>query len=156
MGDASCFLTIRLGPMTSVCEKHVSVKSTVTGCDVTNCATTLQGFNKHASSRREAVSDSRGVPRCTEKISHYLRLLHMCRSFDSTKSTIPVSSDSHSYPSPLYHLPGELVSVSSVPIPSIDLHLWNRSRPSAFVPISLGLTSVLTDDIVRSFRNTKS
>ena len=30
-------------------EKHVSVKSTVTGCDVTNSATTLQGFNKHFS-----------------------------------------------------------------------------------------------------------
>ena len=60
---------IRLGPKTSVDHKNVSVMSTVPGCDVTNCATTLQGFNKHASSRREAVSDSRGVPRCTEKIS---------------------------------------------------------------------------------------
>ena len=72
------------------------------------------------------------------------------------QSTIPVSSDSHSHSSPLYHLPGELVSLSSVLIPSIDLNLWNRSRPSAFVPMSLGFTSVLTDDIVRSFRNTKS
>ena len=75
MDDASYFLTIRLGPKTSVYEKHVSVKSTVVGCDVTNCATTLHGFNKHASSRREAVSDSRGVPRCTEEISQNLRLL---------------------------------------------------------------------------------
>ena len=66
---------IRLGPKTSVYERHLSVKSTATGCDVTNCATTLQGFNKHASSRREAVSDSRGVPRCTEKSSQNLRLL---------------------------------------------------------------------------------
>ena len=61
--------------MTSVHVKHVSVKSAVTSCDVTNCATTLQGFNKHASSRREAVSGSRGVPRCTEKMSKNLRLL---------------------------------------------------------------------------------
>ena len=67
--DSCCFHDIRLGPKTSVYEKYVSVKSTVTGCVVTYCATTLQGFNKHASSRREAVSDSRGVPRCTEKIS---------------------------------------------------------------------------------------
>ena len=141
--DASSFLAIRLGPKTSVCEKHVSVKSTVSGCDVTNCGTTSQGFNKHASSRREAVSDSPGVPRCTEKISKKCTLAHMCRSFDSQSS-------------PLYHLPGELVSIRSVPIPSIDLSLWNRSRPSAFVPISLGFTSVLTDDIVRSFRKTKS
>ena len=47
--DASCFLTIRLGPKTSECEKHVSVKFSVTGCDVTYYATTLQGFNKHKS-----------------------------------------------------------------------------------------------------------
>ena len=42
---------------------------------MTNCATLSHGFNKHASSRREAVSDSRGVPGCTEKISKNLRLL---------------------------------------------------------------------------------
>ena len=30
---------IRLGPKTSVHEKHVSVKSSATGCDVTKCAT---------------------------------------------------------------------------------------------------------------------
>ena len=70
--------------------------------------------------------------------------------------TIPVSSDSQCHWTLLYHLPAELVSLSSVPMPSIDLNLWNRSRPSAFVPMSLGFTSVLTDDIVRSFRNTKS
>ena len=71
--DASYLLVIRL--KTSECEKNVTVVSTVTGCDVTNCATTLHGFNEHASSRREAVSDSRGVPRCTEKIPQNLRLL---------------------------------------------------------------------------------
>ena len=76
MDDASHLLVIRLGPKTSECEKNVTVVSAVTGCDVTNCATTLHGFNKHASSRREAVSVSRGVPRCTEKISKKnLRLL---------------------------------------------------------------------------------
>ena len=149
---ASCFLTVRLGPKTSECEKHVSVKSTATGCDVTYCATTLQGFNKHASSRREAVSDSRSVPRCTEKISKNLGLLTCV-----DRSTRPIHNTRiQSHSSPLYHLPGELVSISSVPIPSIDLDLWNRSRPSAFVPISLGFTSALTDDTVRSFRNTKS
>ena len=65
MDDASYFLVIRLGPKTSECDKNVTVVTTVTSCDVTNCATTLHGFNRHASSRREAVSDSRGVPRCT-------------------------------------------------------------------------------------------
>ena len=75
MDDASCFLVIRLGPKTSECEKNVIVVSTATSCDVTICATTSQGFIKHASSRREAVSDSRGVPRCTEKNSTNLRFL---------------------------------------------------------------------------------
>ena len=75
MDDASYFLVIRLEPKTSECEKNVTVVSTVTGCDLTNCATTIHGFNKHASSRREAVSDLRGVPRCAEKISKNLRLL---------------------------------------------------------------------------------
>ena len=75
MDDANCFLVIRLELKTSVNDMNVIVVSTVTGCDVTNCATTLHGFNKHASSRREAVSDSRGVPRCNEKNFKNLRLL---------------------------------------------------------------------------------
>ena len=45
--DTCCFHVIRLGPKTSVHEKHVSAMSTVTSCDMTNCATTLQVFNKH-------------------------------------------------------------------------------------------------------------
>ena len=69
------FSAIRLGPKTSVYEKHISVKFTVAGFDVTNCATTLQRFNKLASSRREAVSDSRGVPRCTDFFFVKKRLL---------------------------------------------------------------------------------
>ena len=58
MDDTCCFHDIRLGPKTSECEMNVSVKSTVTGRDVTYCAATLHGFEKHASSRREAVSVS--------------------------------------------------------------------------------------------------
>ena len=52
MDDASCFLVIRLGPKRSECEKNVTVVSTVTSCGVTNCAATLHGFNKQASSAR--------------------------------------------------------------------------------------------------------
>ena len=74
MDDESFFLVIRLGPKTSECEKNVTAVSTVTGCEVTNCAATLHGFNKHASSRREAVSVSRGALRCTENSTN-LRLL---------------------------------------------------------------------------------
>ena len=51
MDDASYFLVIRLGPKTSECEKNVTVVSTVTGCDVTNCATTSHGFNKQLSKK---------------------------------------------------------------------------------------------------------
>ena len=47
MDDVNYFLVIRQGPKTSECEKNVTVVSIVTGCDVTNCATTLHGFNKH-------------------------------------------------------------------------------------------------------------
>ena len=75
LDDESCFLCDPTWVKTSVYHVKVIVVSTVTSCDVTNCATTLQGFNKHASSRREAVSDSRGVPHCTGKISKNLRLL---------------------------------------------------------------------------------
>ena len=37
---------IRLGPKTSEFENNANVVSTATGCDVTNCPTTLHGFNK--------------------------------------------------------------------------------------------------------------
>ena len=101
--DTCCFHDIRLGPKTSVCEKNVTVVSTVTGCDVTCCAKTLQGFNKHASSRREAVSDSRGVPRCTENFSKIYACSHVS-IIRLVQSTIAVSSDSHSHSSPLKQL----------------------------------------------------
>ena len=46
MDDANCFHMIRLELKTSVYEMNDTVVSTVTGLDVTSCATTLQGFNK--------------------------------------------------------------------------------------------------------------
>ena len=61
-GDANLFLTIRLGPKTSVYEKNVTAVSTVTGCAVTNCATTLQKFDKHELS-------------CKTRTSHCLSIL---------------------------------------------------------------------------------
>ena len=70
------FSAIWLGPKTSGCEeKYVTVVSTVPSCDMTRCATTWHKFNKHASSRRETVSDSRGNPRCTEKNFTKIRML---------------------------------------------------------------------------------
>ena len=105
--DASCFLVIRLGPKTSECGNNVIVKSTVRGCEVTNCATTLHGFNKHASSRREAVSVSRGVPRYTEKNYKHLRLLS-CVDRSTRPLTIRTACDSSCHSFPSCHLPGEL------------------------------------------------
>ena len=113
--DASYFLVIRLGPKTSECEKNVTVVSTVTGCDVTNCATTLHAFNKHASSRREAVLDSRGVPRCTEINSTRSTLADMCRSFDSSTSPYVLLATRLYHLSSSCQLPRELVSLSFVP-----------------------------------------
>ena len=43
MDDANCFLTIRLGPKTSVFEKNVTVVFAVPSCDVTYFATALRG-----------------------------------------------------------------------------------------------------------------
>ena len=72
----------------------------------------FQGFNKHASSLREAVSDSRRVTRCTENFQKST-VAHMCRSFDSTKPhPYPVI---HSHSSPLYYSPCKRVSINSVP-----------------------------------------
>ena len=62
MDDASYFLVIRLGPKTSECEKNVIVMSTVTGCEVSNCATTLHGFNKHVRNLTEMRRHSLELP----------------------------------------------------------------------------------------------
>ena len=146
---------IRLELKTSVNDMNVTVVSTVTGCDVT----TVQQHYKGSTSTPPRVARLCQIREASLVALRKFQKIYAC-SYVSiirlVQSTIFVSSDSQSHSSPLYHLPGELVSLSSVPIPSIDLNLWNRSRPSAFVPMSLGFTSVLTDDIVRSFPNTKS
>ena len=107
MDDTSCFLVIRLGQ----------------GSEVSNCATTLHGFCKHASSRREAVSVSRGVPRYTEKKLRKIYASSAVSIVRLVQFTITIASDSSCHSFPSYHLPGGLVSTSSVPIPSIDLSM---------------------------------
>ena len=67
MENASYFLVIRLGPKTSECEKKVTVVSTVRGCDVTNCATTLHGFNRH--SKRWSLFSLRDKFPCTSVLN---------------------------------------------------------------------------------------
>ena len=139
-----------LGSRRLCAEKYVTVMSTVPSCDVTTVQLHYEGSTSTPPRVARAVSDSRGVAHCTEKNSQIYACPHES-IVRRVQSIIFVSRDIHSYSSPLYHLPGELVSLSSVPMPSIDLNLWNRSRPSAFVPMSLGFTSVLTDDIVKKF-----
>ena len=49
MDDESCFLCDPTWPQDVCVSRENHVVSTATSCDVTYCATTLQGFNKHAS-----------------------------------------------------------------------------------------------------------
>ena len=143
MDGTCCFHDIRLGPKTSVYHTKVFVVSAVTGCDVT---TVQQHYTGSTSTPpREAVSDSRGVPRCTEKNPKNLLLLTCV-----DRSTRPLHHIRiQRFPQSLHHTPGWPVSIGSVVhIRSINLNLWHRSRPSVCVPISLEFTSVLTDDIV--------
>ena len=141
-----------LGPE---CEKNVTVVSTVTGCDVTNCATTLHGFNKHASSRREAVSDSRGVPRYTEKIPQIYACSHVpiirlvrftmryaCNSSLSLVSVVPAARRTR--------------LAQLCPLTKHRSQSAESFTSQCFRPDITRFTSVLTDDIVSSFRNTKS
>ena len=99
----SCFLVIRLGPKTSECEKNVIVMSTVTGCEVSNCATTLHGFNKHASSRRHTEKNNKIYAGSVVSIVRVVHFSIRCAC----------NSTCHSFPS--CQLPGDLVSLSSVP-----------------------------------------
>ena len=136
-------------------ERNVTVMSTVSSCDVT----TVQQHYTGSTSTPPRVARLCQIREASLVALRKFSKIYACSHVSVVRlvqSTIFVSRDFHCYSSPLYHLPGELVSLSSVPMPSIDLNLWNLSRPSAFVPMSLGFTSVLTDDIVKSFRNTKS
>ena len=134
-------------------ETHVTVISTVSSCEVDVqqhskgststpprvarlCqirVTSLVALKKFKNSRMLTFVDRSNPP------IHHIRIQRFQKSL---VATVP--------------LPSELVSLCSVPMPNVDLNLWNLSRPSAFVPMSLGFTSVVTYDIVRSFGNIKS
>ena len=126
-------------------EKYVTVMSTVPGCDVT----TVQQHYKGSTSTPPRVARLCQIREASLVALRILLQIYACSHVSIVRlvqSIILVSRDFHSHSSPLYQLPSELVSLSSVPMPSIDLNLWNLSRPSAFVPMSLGFTSVLTDE----------
>ena len=149
------FNAIRLGPKTSGYEMKVIVVSAASGCSVTTVQQRYQGSTSTPPRVARLCQIREASLVALRKFSKIYSCSHVL-SVRLDQSTIRVSRDFHCHSSPLYHVPGELVSLSSVPMPSINLNLWNLSRPSAFVPMSLGFTSVLTDDIVKSFRNTKS
>ena len=127
--NENCFLCdFRIGPK-SFDEKHVSVKSIVTSCDLTFCATTYIS----------RVQQACLLARCAEKISKNLRLLtcvdHSTRRIHDTRIQWFIATRRHCA------IRQVSTSISAVPIRNIDLNLWNRSRPCAFVPISFGFTS---------------
>ena len=128
------------------------------GCDVT----TVQQHYKGSTSTPPRVARLCQIREASfvalRKISPQKKstLAHMCRSVDS-------SNPSYSYPeiSIVTRRHCTICQVNSsqsalFPYQAPISICGNHSRPSAFVPTSLGFTSVLTDDIVRSFRNTKS
>ena len=144
-----------LGPRRLCAEKYVTVMSTVPGCDVT----TVQQHYKGSESTPRRVARLCQIREASVVVLRKFSQIYACSLVSIIRvvqSIIFVSRDFHSHSSPLNDLPGELVSLSSAPKPSIDINLWNLSRPSAFVPMSLGFTTVLTDEIVKSFQNTKS
>ena len=112
-------------------EKYVTVMSTVPGCDVT----TVQQYYTSSTSTPPRVARLCQIREASLVALRNFSQFYACSHVSIVRlvqSTTPVSNDSHSHSSHLYHLPSELVSIISVPIPSIDLNLWNRSRPSAF------------------------
>ena len=136
-------------------EMYVTVMSTVPSCGVT----TVQQHYTGPTSTPPRVARLCQIREASLVALRKFSKIYACSHVSIVRLVhfiILVSRDFHSHSSTLYHLASELVSLSSVPMPTIDLNLWNLSRPSAFVPMSLGFTSVLTDGIVKSFRNTKS
>ena len=89
--DASYFLVIRLGPKTSECEKNVIVMSTVTSCEVSNCAATFHRFNKQLCIFTVAVGTLHTIeqpcvlPPCSLTMNLYIWLLYppRCRNVGS-------------------------------------------------------------------------
>ena len=125
MDDANCFHMIRLELKTSVNDMNVTVVSTVTGCDVT----TMQQHYKGSTSTPPRVARLCQIREASLVALRKLPKIYACSHVSIVRlvqSTILVSRDLHSHLSPLNHLQGELVSLSSVPMPSIDLNLWNR------------------------------
>ena len=129
-----------LGPRRLCEERNVTVMSTVSGCDVT----TVQQHYTGSTSTPPRVARLRKISQI------YVSIVRLDQSimFVSEISTVARRHCS-------------ICQVNSsrsaqYPCQASKLNLWNRSLPSAFVPMSLGFTSVLTDDIVKSFRNTKS
>ena len=135
-------------------QRNVTVMSTVSGCDVT----IVQQHYTGSTSTPPRVARLCQIREASLVALRKISKIYACSHVSIVRlvqSIILVSRDFTVIRRHCTICQVHLVSLSSVPMPSIDLNLWNLSRPSAFVPMSLGFTSVLTDDTVRSFRNTK-
>ena len=140
--DANYFLVIGLGPKTSVyhVKGHCRVCCISLWCDqLCNNITRVQQARLLAVVRLCQIREASLV--ALRKNTKFYACSHVS-TVRLVQFTKPVSPDSHSHSSPLYHLPGELVS--SVPIPSIrsqsvESFTSQRFRPSAFARIHIGL-----------------
>ena len=137
--DENCFLNDPTWAQ-DVCVQSSMSLSIVSGCDVTIVQQSYTGSTSTPPRVARLCQFRETSLVALRKFSKIYACSHVS-IVRLVQSIILVSRDCHSYSSPLYHLPGEPVSL--IPMPSIDLNLWNLSRPSAFVPKSLGFTSVL-------------
>ena len=110
-------------------EKYVTVMSTVSSCDVT----TVQQHCTGSTSTPPRVARLCQIREASLVALRKISQIYACSYVSIVRlvqSIIFVSTDFHSHSSPLYHLPGELVSLSSVPMPSIDLNLGIAHVPA--------------------------
>ena len=120
--DENCFLGPNLSSTRHEPKNNVTVTSTASGCDVT----TVQQHYTGSTSTSPRVTRLCQIREASLVALRKISKIHACSRVSIVRlvrSIIFVSRDFHSHSSPLYHLPGELVSLSSVPMPSIDLNL---------------------------------
>ena len=119
--DENCFLLGSDLSSRRLCgERNVTVMCTVTGCDVT----IVQQHNTGSTSTPPRVARLCQIRESSLVALRKISKIYSCSHVSIVRlvqCTILVSRDFHCHSSPLYHLSGELVSLSSVPMPSIDL-----------------------------------
>ena len=155
-GRLTLFSVIRLGPETSRDVINHEMKTLVQVLRTYQVFCTMSRYNlTHLLVSR---GDWSALKASLDQLTKKENFCTLPNSVDRSTCLLGISSTCNlsCYPHSSYQFPGEQVSTSSSPNPSIARIRQDRSRPTAFVPMSLLFTSVLTADIVGSFRNTKS